>query len=49
MHFKLFVIDKIELVLMWENMPDARVCHITDSGTGRCTRKTRNILLFLIC
>ena len=30
MQFKLFVIDKIKLVLRLENMLDAGVCHITD-------------------
>ena len=46
MHFKLFAIDKIEMLFMLKNMPVSRVCHITDSGTGRCTRKARNILLY---
>jgi hypothetical protein len=34
--------DKIELALMPENMPVYGVCHMTDSGTGRCTRNMRN-------
>ena len=41
MHFELFAIDKFELELMWENMPVAGVCHITDSDTGRCTRNIK--------
>ena len=41
MHFKLFTIDKIELVLMWENMPVARLCHIKYFGTGRCTKSMK--------
>ena len=43
MQFKLFAIDKIELVLRLEKMPGAGVCYITDSGTGRCTRNIKNI------
>ena len=39
MQFKLFAIDKIELVLRLENMPDAIVCHIADFSTSRCTKK----------
>ena len=32
MQFKLFVIDKIKLVLMLENMLDSEVCHLPDSS-----------------
>ena len=38
MQFKLFVIDEIELVLRPKNMLGAGLCHITNSGTGKCTR-----------
>ena len=38
-----FKIVCVELVLMEKNMPAARVCHVTDSGAGRCTRNMRNI------
>ena len=41
MDFKLFVMDKIEMVLMPENMLVSRVCHITNSGTSRCTRNMK--------
>ena len=44
MQFKLFVINKVEIVLMLENMPVSRVCYITDSGTGRCTRNMKKYI-----
>ena len=43
MDFKLFAIDKIEIVLMPENMPVSGVCYLTDSGTGKCTRDMKSI------
>ena len=41
MDFKLFVIDKIEIVLMLENMPVSGVCYISDSDTSNCTRNMK--------
>ena len=48
MQFKLFSIDIFGMAyekLMLENAPGARVCCKTNTGTSRCTRTTRNILL----